>query len=90
MDNTAINTVTAVEEDMKHRTTEIGAKAVVVKPTVILHIYIGNTECVPIRVETSGPQNIATKRRWYGVTRYWSLRETATDRSGQYLLIKLM
>ena len=42
---TATNTVTAVEEDAAHKTTEIGAEAVVVEPTLILHITVGHTEC---------------------------------------------
>ena len=69
---------------------EIGVEAVVIDPTVILHITDGHTECVPIRVNNSGPQKITTKRTQYGVTRCWAVRETAPDRSGRYLLIKLM
>ena len=35
MDITETNTVTAVEEDAEHKTTGIGAEAVVIEPTVI-------------------------------------------------------
>ena len=48
MDTTATNPVTAVEEDAAHKTMEIGAEAMVVEPTVFLHITVGHTECVPI------------------------------------------
>ena len=89
VDTTATSPVTVVEKDVSHKTTGIGAEAVVVEPTVILHITVGHTECVPIRVNTAGPQKMATKITWYGVTRYWSVKETAPDRSGRYLLVKL-
>ena len=78
------------EEDAAQKTTGIGVEAGVVKPTVILHITAGQTECVPIRVKTTGPQQMATKRTRYGVTRFCSAKETAPDRLGKYLLVKLM
>ena len=49
VDITATNPVTAIEEDTEHKTTGIGAEAVVVEPTSILHITVVHTECVPIR-----------------------------------------
>ena len=39
----ATNPVTAVEKDVEHKTTGIGAEAVAVEPTVILHITVGHT-----------------------------------------------
>ena len=42
VDVTATNPVPAVEEDAVHRTTGIGAEAVVLEPTVILHITVGH------------------------------------------------
>ena len=68
----------------------IGAGAGVVEPTVILHITVGHTECVPIRANNKVPHHMATKRKQYGVTICRVVRETAPDRSGQYLLIKLI
>ena len=59
--------------------TVIGAEAVVIEPTVILHIIVGLTECVPIQVKTSGPQQMATKRTQYGVTRCLAVIETGTS-----------
>ena len=41
--NTETNPVTAAEEDAVHKTTEIDAEAVVVDPTLILHINAGHT-----------------------------------------------
>ena len=90
VDTTATNQVTEVEEDMAHKTTGIGAEAVMVNPTVILHITVGHTECVTILVNTAGSHQMATKRNWHGVTRCLSVKETSPDRSGRYLLIKLM
>ena len=46
---TATNTDTVVQDYTEHKTAGIGAEAVVVEPTVILHITVGHTECVPIR-----------------------------------------
>ena len=69
VDTTGTNTFTAVEEDAEHKTTGNGAEAVVVDSIVILHITVGHTKCVPIRVKTAGPQNMATKRMRNGVTR---------------------
>ena len=48
VDTTSTNQITAVKEDAAHKTTVIGTDAVVVKPTVILHITVGHTECVTI------------------------------------------
>ena len=86
---TATNPVTVVEEDMAHKTTEISAEAVVVDTTVILHIIVGHMECVSIRVKTTLPQQMVTKRTQCGVKICRVVRETAPDRSGRYLLIKL-
>ena len=52
----ATNQVIAVEEDVVHKTTVIGADAVVVDPIVILHITVGHTEYVPIREKNARPQ----------------------------------
>ena len=90
LDITATNPFTAVEEDPDHTKIRIGAEAVVVDLIVILHINIGHTECVPIQAKTARPHHMATKRTQYGVTRSRSLRETAPDMSGQFLLIKLI
>ena len=43
VDTTATNPVITVEEDVAHKTTGIGTEAVVVEPTVILHITAGHT-----------------------------------------------
>ena len=43
VDITATNPVIAVEEDAAQKTTGIYAEAVVVEPTVILHITVGHT-----------------------------------------------
>ena len=43
VDTTATNPFTEVEGDMAHKTTKIGTEAVVVEPTVILHITVGYT-----------------------------------------------
>ena len=69
VDITATNPVTAVKEDEEYKTTGIGADAVVVEPTVILHITFGHTENVPILANTAGPQQMPTKMTQYGVTR---------------------
>ena len=74
LDTTVTNPVTAVEEDVAHKTIEIGAEAVVVEPTLILKITVGHTECVPIRIKTEGPQQMATKSTCYGVTRCMAVR----------------
>ena len=42
-DITATNSVTAVKEEAEHRTTGIGADAMVVEPTIILQITVGQT-----------------------------------------------
>ena len=78
VDTTATNQVTEVNVETAHKTTEIGAEAMVVNPTVILHITVGNMECVPFRVKTAGPQYMATKSMQSGLTRRWSVRETAS------------
>ena len=67
-DITATNPVIAVQEDAVQKKTEIGEEAVVVKPTVILHITVGHTECVPIQKQDSGPHQTYTKRTQCGVT----------------------
>ena len=90
VDITATNPVTAVKEDADHKTMEIGVEAVVVEPTVILHIAVGHTEFVPIWAKTEGPQKMATKRTQYGASRCRAGRETEPDRLGGYVLIKLM
>ena len=78
----ATNPVTAVNKDTVQKTTGIGVEAVVVESTLILHITVGNTEYVPIRANTEGPQNMATKRTRFCVTRFRAMRETAPDRLG--------
>ena len=90
VDTTATNTVIAVKDDAAHKTTVIGADAMVVEPTVILHITVGHTECVPIRANTAGTQKTDTKKTRCGVTRCREVKENAPDRSGRYLLVKLM
>ena len=73
-DTTVINQIITVEKYTVHNTTGIGAEAVMVESTVILHITVGHTECVPIWVNTAGPQNMATKRTHYGVTIFCAVR----------------
>ena len=51
---TEANPVTAVEEGASHKKTGIGAEAVAVDTTVILHIAVGHTECVATRKNNSG------------------------------------
>ena len=48
VDITETNPVTVVEVDAENIPTGIGTVAVVVEPTVFLHITVGHTECVPI------------------------------------------
>ena len=55
VDTMATNPVITVEEDAAHKTTGLGAEAVVVNPTLILHITVRHTDCVPIQVNTAGP-----------------------------------
>ena len=81
-DITATNPVTAVEEDADHKTTGIGAEAVVVEPTVILQITIGHMECATIRENISGPHRMATRKTQYDVIRFRAVRESAPYRSG--------
>ena len=90
VDTTATNPVIVVEEDAAHKTTVIGVEAVVVEAIVILHITFGHTECVPIQANISGNQRMDTRRTKYGVIRCREVIETTIDRSGRYLLIKLM
>ena len=71
VDTMATNPFIVVEEYAEHKTTVIGEEAVVVEPTVILHINVGHTECVPIRSKTTGPQQTDTKRTRWGVTIFW-------------------
>ena len=89
-DTTATNPVAAVKEEAAQKTTGIGVDAVVVEPTVILHIAVGHTECVPIQEKTARPHNMATKRTRCGVTICRAVKETTPDRSGQYLVVKLI
>ena len=65
----ATNPVTAVDKDSDHKTTGIGAKAVVVETTVILHITVGHTECVPSQAKIELTQRMATRRTQFGVIR---------------------
>ena len=90
VDTTETNPVIATREDTVHKKTVIGAEAVVVKPTVILHITVGRTECVPIQSMTSVPQQTDTKSRRCGVTKCWEVKETAPNRSVRYLIVKQM
>ena len=48
---------------MAHKTTGIGAAAMVVDPKVTLHITTGKTEYVPIREKTPGPHYMEKKGR---------------------------
>ena len=89
VDTTATNPVIAAEEDAAQKTTGLGAEAVVVEPIVILHITVGHTECVPIQANTAGSNQTDTKRTRCGGTRCREVKETAPDRSGLYLLVKL-
>ena len=82
VDTTETNTVIVVEEDATQKTTGIGAGAVVVEPTVILHITVGHMECVTIRAKNTGTQKTDTKRKRCGVTRCRELKDTAPVRSG--------
>ena len=68
----------------------IGAEAVAVDPTVILHITVGHMEFFPIREKTAGPQQMPTKSTQYCVTRCQAVKETAPESLGQYLLVKPM
>ena len=47
-DTTVTNQIIAVEEDAVQNTTVIGTETVVVESTLILHITVEHTECVPI------------------------------------------
>ena len=67
VDTTAINIVIAFKEDTAHKTTGIGVEAMVVEPTVILHITVEHTECVLILENTVGTQQTDTKRTCCGV-----------------------
>ena len=55
-DITAIHSVTMVTEDAGHKTTVFGAEAAMVEPTLIPHITVEHTECVPIRAKITGHQ----------------------------------
>ena len=90
VDTTATNPVIMVEEDAAHKTTVIVVEAMVVDPTVILHITVVHTECVPIWSKTAGPHQTDTKMTRCGVTRYQEVKETSPDSSGQYLLVKII
>ena len=87
-DTAVTNKIIAVKKDEVHNTTGIGAEAVVVESTVIVHITVGHTECVPIRAKTAGTHHISTKRTQYGVTRCRLVREITPDRLVLYLFIK--
>ena len=69
VDTTSTNPIISVDKDAAQNTTGIGAEAVVVDPTVILHITIGHTECVPIRAKTLVTKQTDTKMTRCGVTR---------------------
>ena len=69
VDITVTNPIIAVDEDAVHKTTGIGAEVVVVVATVILHINVGHTECVPIRAKTAGHQQTDTRRTRCGTIR---------------------
>ena len=56
VDTMVTNPIMVVNKDAVHNTTEIGAEAVVVKATGILHITVRHTDCVPIQAKTSGPR----------------------------------
>ena len=90
VDTTVTNPIIAFKEDAVHITTVIGTEAVVVKETVILHINVGHTECVPIRENTAGTQQTDTRITQCGATKCQEVSETATDRLGRYLIVKLM
>ena len=49
-----------VEDNAVQKTPGIGAEDVVVEPTVILHVNVGYTECVPIRAKTAVPYQMAS------------------------------
>ena len=51
------------KEDVAHKTTGIGAEAVLFEPTVILNVNVEDTECVPIWAKTLGPSRQTTKGR---------------------------
>ena len=55
-DTTFTNNIISVEEDVMHKTTVIGTKAVVFESTVILHITFGHRECVPTREKLQYPR----------------------------------
>ena len=82
LDTTVTNKIIVVEEDAVHNTAGIGAEAVVGMSTVILHITVGHTECVPIRSKTSGTWQTDTRRTRCGATRCLEVRKTAPARSG--------
>ena len=79
-----------VEEDAVHNTTVIGAKAVVVESTVILHITVVHTECVPIWAQTSEPWQTDTRRTRCRAIRCREVSETVPDRLGSYLIVKIL
>ena len=58
----ATHPVTAVEEDAGHKTTGNGTEAAAVEPTVISHITVGHTECVPIWENIARHQRMTTRR----------------------------
>ena len=48
------HTVTAAEETAVHKTMGIDVEDTEVEPTLISHITVGHTECVPIRSRIAG------------------------------------
>ena len=72
-DTAVTNKIIAVKKDEVHNTTGIGAEAVVVESTVIVHITVGHTECVPIRAKTAGPQHKDNRRTRCGAIRCWEV-----------------
>ena len=62
VDITATNPYNSVKEDAEHKTTGIGLEDVVLYTKLILHITVGHMECLPIQTNTSGPQQMVTKR----------------------------
>ena len=70
VDTTFTNPIIAFEEDAVHSTTGIGAESVVVVATVILHVTVGNTYCVPIQAKTAGSRQTDTRTTRCGTTRF--------------------
>ena len=90
VDTMVTNINIAIEEDAVHNTKGIGAEAVLVESTLILHITVGHTAYVPINENTAGPRKTDTIRTRCGATRFWELSKTAPYKSGRYPLVKLI